>query len=135
VAPGSHTSAVIVLLSDGENTVDPDPIEAAQAAADRGVAIHAIGIGTTGGTTLELEGFSVHTALDDAMLEQIGAMTGGSYQHADSAESLSAIYDSIDAHVVTRDETLELTAVVAGLGLALLMLGAFGSLAWLGRLP
>ena len=37
VPPGTHTSAVIVLLTDGENTVDPDPIEAAQVAADRGV--------------------------------------------------------------------------------------------------
>ena len=54
------------------------------------------------------------------------AMTGGTYHHADSAESLPAIYDSLDAHVVARDETLELTAVVAGLGLALLMLGALG---------
>jgi Ca-activated chloride channel family protein len=135
VPPGSHGSAVIVLLSDGENTVEPDPIEAAQAAADLGVAIHTIGIGSPGGITLELEGFSVHTALDEEMLQQIGTMTAGTYQRADSTESLTAIYDSIDTRVISRDETTELTAIVVGASLVLLTLGAVVSLAWLGRLP
>ena len=46
-----------MLLTDGENTEPPDPLEAAQAAADRGVRIHTVGIGSPAGTTLEVEGF------------------------------------------------------------------------------
>src|SRR5690606_24627127 len=37
VPAGTYTSGVIVLLTDGENTEEPDPMEAAQIAADRGV--------------------------------------------------------------------------------------------------
>ncbi len=64
---------MIVLLTDGENTVDAGPFEAAQAAKDRGVRIHTVGIGSAAGTTLEVEGFLVHTQLDEAALQDIAA--------------------------------------------------------------
>ena len=47
VPAGSHRSAAIVLLSDGENTADPDPVGAARAAADQGVRIYTVGIGSS----------------------------------------------------------------------------------------
>jgi Ca-activated chloride channel family protein len=40
---GEYASAVIVLLTDGENTAPPDPIEAALTARDRGVRVHTVG--------------------------------------------------------------------------------------------
>ena len=46
VPPGTHTSSVIVLLTDGENNTSPDPLTVAQTAADRGVRIYPIGIGS-----------------------------------------------------------------------------------------
>ncbi|MEZ4679630.1 MAG: VWA domain-containing protein [Caldilineaceae bacterium] len=55
VAPGTNQAAAIVLITDGENTIPPDPFEAAQLAADRGVRIFPIGIGSPAGTTLEVE--------------------------------------------------------------------------------
>ena len=45
--PGSYTSAAIILLTDGQTTTGPDPIEAARMAADRGVRVYTVGIGTT----------------------------------------------------------------------------------------
>ena len=53
-----------MLLTDGENTVAPDPQEAAQAAKVRGIRIDTVGIGSPAGTTLEVEGFLVHTGLE-----------------------------------------------------------------------
>ncbi len=50
VPQGTYTSAVIVLLTDGENNETPDPLAAAQTAADRGVRIYTVGIGSPAGT-------------------------------------------------------------------------------------
>jgi Ca-activated chloride channel homolog len=135
VPPGTHTSAVIVLLSDGENTVRPDPIPAAQEAADRGIRIDTVGIGSPGGTTLQVEGFSVHTQLDEPTLQQIASITDGSYYRADSTDVLVGVYDALDTRLVARDQSIEVTAIVAGLGLLLLLVGGVVSLSWLARLP
>ena len=50
VPAGIHAPAVIVLLSDGENNEIPDPLAAAQAAADQGVRIYTVGIGSAAGS-------------------------------------------------------------------------------------
>src|SRR6266511_5431955 len=100
VPAGTHTSAVIVLLSDGENTVSPDPMAAATAAAERGVRIDTVGLGTQGGATLEVEGFRVHTQLDESMLRQISQATDGTYHAAADQKDLEAVYDNVDARLV-----------------------------------
>jgi len=135
VAAGSHRSAAIVLLSDGENTVDPDPAEAARAAADQGVRIYTVGIGSPTGVTLEVNGFRVHTQLDEPTLQQIADLTGGTYYHAIDAQDLHAIYDGLDPRLTIAPESIELTAVFAGASALLLVIGGLGSLLWLGRLP
>jgi len=135
VPVGTHIPAVIVLLTDGENNEQPDPMEAAQAAADRGVRIFTVGVGSEAGTTLDLDGFQVHTQLDAATLRSIADLTGGTYFGADDANTLASVYDHLDTSLVVRPEEIELTAVFAAAGLALLLAGAVTSLAWLGRLP
>ena len=135
VEPGSNRSAAIVLITDGENTVPPEPLEAAQLAADRGVRVYPIGIGSPVGTTLEVEGFIVHTRLDEPTLQQIAAVTQGIYYNAQNDEDLRAIYDDLDPEFVIRTETLEVTAIFAGIGTLLLLIGGGFSLAWFSRLP
>ena len=44
----------------------PDPRAGAQEAKDRGIRIDTVGIGSPLGATLEVEGFLVHTQLDEA---------------------------------------------------------------------
>ncbi len=82
VPDGVFEPAMIVLMTDGENTTEPDPIEAARLARDRGVRIDTVGIGTAEGANLEVEGFVVHTALDEAVLQQIADETDGTYHPA-----------------------------------------------------
>jgi len=132
---GTYESAVIVLLTDGENTSDPNPFAAAQAARDRGVRIHTIGIGTAAGTTLEVDGFAVHTQLDEAMLQQISELTGGTYYNAASAEDLRAIYENLDTQWVFRPEKMEVTSVFAGASILVLLIGGTFSLLWFSRVP
>ncbi len=135
VPAGTHGSAVIVLLSDGENNQRPDPVAAAQAAADRGIRIDTVGIGSAAGTTLNLDGFSVHTQLDEATLQQVASITDGTYQEASDAAGLLEIYRDLDTRLVLRTEPIEITALLAAAGVLLFVVGGVLSFAWLGRLP
>jgi Ca-activated chloride channel family protein len=135
VPQGTYAPAAIVLLTDGENNQSPDPLAAARAAADRGVRIYTVGLGTAAGTTLEVEGFKVHSQLDEPMLRQISAITDGVYYAAADPHELSAIYDSIETRLVIRPEAMEVTSLFAGVGVLVLLVGGIASLMWLGRLP
>jgi Ca-activated chloride channel homolog len=133
--PGVHAPAVIILLSDGENNENPDPAAAAQAAADQGVRIYTVGIGSAAGTTVTVEGFQVFTQLDEATLQGISDTTGGTYYAATDAQQLRSVYDNIDTQVVLQPQMTEITSLLAGMSLLLLFAGAMTSLLWLGRLP
>ncbi len=135
VPAGTYTSAVIVLLTDGENTQSPDPLAAAQAAADRGIRIHTVGVGSTAGAILKVEGFSVRSRLDEQTLQQISELTGGTYHNAENEEDLQTIYDTLDTELVVRPQKTEITSLFAGAGILVLMTGGTLSLLWLGRLP
>jgi Ca-activated chloride channel homolog len=135
VPPGSHTSAVIVLLSDGENTQPPAPLTAAQTAADQGVRVSTVGIGSEAGTTLDIEGFKVHTQLDASTLERISEVTGGTYYAAEDEADLHRVYDDVQTRLVVKPEMIEVTALFAGVSVLLLAAGGISSLAWLARLP
>jgi Ca-activated chloride channel homolog len=135
VPPASDSSALIVLLTDGENNEAPDPQAAAQTAADRGIRIDPVGIGTTAGADVELNGFTEHTALDEATLQQVAQVTAGTYFDAPDAAKLTSLYAGLHPAVAIQAQPLEVTSLVAGLGLVLLMVGGASSLVWLGRLP
>jgi Ca-activated chloride channel family protein len=129
------TPAAIVLLTDGENNAPPDPLEAAQAAAERGVRIYTVGIGSAAGTTLHVNGFTVHTQLDEPTLRQIAQISAGGYYNAENQEELRAIYDNLDLQLVVRPEKTEVTALFAGAGVLFLLIGGACSLVWFGRVP
>lgn len=135
VPPGSNTSAVIVLLTDGENTAPPDPFEAAQLAADYGIRIYPIGIGSAAGIDLEVEGFTVHTRLDEAALQQIAQLTAGAYYNAANEEELQTIYENLSPELVIKEEEMEVTALFAGASILVLLSGGLVSLLWFSRLP
>jgi len=135
VPKGTYTSAVIVLVTDGENTVSPDPIDAAQTAADRGVRVNTVGIGSAAGTTLHINGFTVRTQLDEAMLQQISQLTDGTYYNAENEQDLHTIYDNLNPQLIIKPEKTEVTSILAGAGLLVLLIGGAFSLRWFSRLP
>ena len=132
---GTYTPGVIIMLTDGENTAPPDPLEAAQTAIDRGVRIYPIGIGSTGGTTLKVNGFTVSTHLDEATLQNIAQLTDGVYYHADNEQDLKTVYGNVGSQLVVKPEQTEITALLAGVGVLLLLIGGALSLLWFSRLP
>jgi Ca-activated chloride channel family protein len=132
---GWYPSAVIVLLTDGENNEDPDPALAAELAADLGVRVYTIGIGSAAGATIEVEGFTVHTSLNEPMLQFIAAETGGVYYNAANEEELHRIYDDLEPKLSIKPEEIEMTSVFAGLGMITFLLGGLLSLLWFGHVP
>jgi Ca-activated chloride channel homolog len=132
---GIHTPAVIVLLTDGENNEPPDPLEAAQTAADRGVRLYPVGLGSPTGTTLDINGFTVYTQLNEAMLQQLAQITEGTYYTAQSEEDLRSIYADVGSTLIFKPEKTEITSILAGLGLLVLLMGGGFSLWWFNRLP
>lgn len=134
VPAGSNQSAAIVLLTDGENTAPPDPADAVQLAMDRGVRIYPIGIGSPKGATLQVEGFTVHTQLDEATLQQIAKATGGVYYNAANDEDLRTIYQTLDPELVVKSQEMEVTSLFAGASILLLLSGGLVSLLWFGRI-
>lgn len=130
---GYFGSSAIVLLSDGENTARPDPLALAEVASTAGVHVHAIGVGTEQGTVVQVDGFSVATALDAAMLKKIADTTDGSYDQASDAAALTGVYKSIDLEFKTVKKPREVTALFAAAGGLLLVLGSALSIFWLGR--
>jgi Ca-activated chloride channel family protein len=135
VPAGYHASAVIVLLTDGENNEQPDPLSLAQVAANQGVRIFTVGIGSAAGTDLDVNGVHVHTSLNEAELQQIAQITDGAYYNATDAQQLKSIYDNLDTELVATPELTELTSVFAAASLLLLLAGAAASLMLLGRMP
>jgi Ca-activated chloride channel homolog len=128
VPPGSNRSVAIVLLSDGQNTHGPDPLEAAKLAAQHGVRIYTVGVGSTEGTTLGFKGWSMRVRLDEDTLKKIAATTHGEYYAATSAQQLKSIYERLSARmVVERGRTVEVTALLIGFGALLLALSALYS--------
>lgn len=135
VPPGTYIPAVIVLLTDGENTDAPDPLVVAQAAAGQGVRIYPVGIGSAAGTTLHINDFTVHTRLNEALLQQIAQITGGVYYQAEDEQELLSIYDNLDPQLVIKPEEMEVTAIFAGASLLVMLIGGTFSLLWFSRAP
>ncbi len=135
VPKGTYIPAAIVLLSDGDNNEAPDPLAAAQAAADRGVRVYTVGIGSPQGAVVHINGFSIRTQLDEGMLRQISQLTGGAYYNAESEKDLLQIYENLQPQLVLKTEKTEVTAFFAGAGIVVLLLGGMLSLVWFGRLP
>lgn len=131
---GYYSSAAIVVLSDGENTAGPDAQAVAELASTAGVHIYPIGIGSPAGTVVQIDGFSVATALDEQTLSQIASVTNGTYYNAADAKTLTQVYGNIDLRTVIDAEKTEVTALFAGISTILLLVGGVMSMLWFGRL-
>jgi len=134
VPPGSYGSAVIVLLTDGQTTTGPDPMEAAKMAADRGVRIFTVGIGTVDGATLGFGGWSMRVSLDEETLKKIANMTRGEYFYAGNAKDLKKVYEGLNERFVMEKKESEITALFAAAAAALALVAGLLSMLWFNRI-
>jgi len=134
VAPGSYASAVIILLTDGQRTTGPDSIQAAKMAAERGVRIYTVGVGTPEGKIIGFEGWSMRVRLDEETLKAVADITRGEYFYAGNAVDLKKVYQALNAKLVMERKKTEVTALFSGLAALLAVLSAALSLAWFHRI-
>ena len=133
VPAGSYNSAAIIMLTDGQRTTGPDPLDAAKMAAERGIRVYTVGIGTTQGEVIGFEGWSMRVKLDEETLKNISVLTHGEYFYAGTAEDLKKVYESLSSRMVVERKETEITALFAGLGALLALAAATLSLWWFGR--
>ena len=145
VPKGAYVPDIVVLLTDGANNAGPDPLDAAQQAADRGVRTYTIGFGTADGGSLNPVcaqqflgneppggggfggGFGgggggggqpggFRRGIDEATLTAVAEKTGGKYYPAESAGDLQQVFASLPTTLITKSEVVEVSVGFVGLG-------------------
>jgi Ca-activated chloride channel homolog len=134
VEPGSHPTAAIVLLTDGQATTGPNPLDVARMAADRGVRVFTVGFGSRDGEIVGFGGRSMRVQLDEETLRHVAEITRGRYFHAASGEDLAEVYQELSSHFVMEQEEMEITAGFSGLAALLMLLAGGLSLFWFSRI-
>lgn len=133
VAPGSYRSAAIILLSDGRRTTGVDTLAAAKMAAERGIRIYAVGLGTVDGDAAAADGMPIYLRLDEATLREVARMTGGEYHHAGTAEKLRSVYENLGSRLQVQTRETEVTALLALAAALMTLAAATLSVLWFGR--
>ena len=130
---GYFGGATIVLISDGEDTSRTNPVTMARLASSAGVRIQTIGVGTVAGTTVQIGGFSVATALDPQTLEDVAKVTNGSYHLVEDRAAVRDVSQTIDLHFTVVSEYIQISAIFVVAAMLFLAVGALLSVLWFGR--
>jgi Ca-activated chloride channel family protein len=142
---------IVVLLTDGANTLGVAPVEAARSAAERGVRVFPIGFGTTNPTmmvcTAEQLGGNLFEnpgrrgfggprggggplVADVPTLRQVADITGGTYFGASDADQLQDVFADLPRHVQVQEREIEVSVWLAALAAVLVLLGVGAAVRW-----
>ncbi|MEO6340525.1 MAG: VWA domain-containing protein [Caulobacteraceae bacterium] len=134
VPPGSYPSALIIVMTDGQTTTGPDPVEAARVAAEHGVRVFTVGFGSEAGEIVGFGGWTMRTQLDEESLKKVADMTKGQYFRATTSTELKNIYQGLNRQLIKERRETEITAFFTAAA-ALLALAAAGlSMLWFNRI-
>jgi Ca-activated chloride channel family protein len=134
VAPGSYSSAAIILLTDGQRTTGVDTAEAAKMAADRGVRVYTVGVGTVDGEIIGFEGWSMRVRLDEESLKEVARTTQAEYYYAGTAENLKKVYETLSSRLTVEKKETEISGLLALAASLLALLSAGLSVLWFNRI-
>ena len=158
VPNGAYAPEIIVLLTDGASNAGPEPVEAAQQAADRGVRVYTIGFGTAqgsgnpicsqrlvGGGPLDSSGGGFggggfgggfgggggfRRGIDEDTLKQVADLTGGEYYSAESAGELQHVFENLPTSLIIKHDVIEISVAFTAVGALLAALAVGLSLLW-----
>jgi Ca-activated chloride channel family protein len=151
VPEGAYAPAIIIVLTDGVSNVGPQPLVAAQQAQDRGIRVYTIGFGTAnpgsmrncnpgansgedqfgfGGGSFGGGGGGYRRGIDEVTLQEIARMTGGEYYSAESLDDLQNVFQILPTDLITKNETVEISAFLAAIGALLLCFSLGLSFLW-----
>jgi len=150
---------IIVLLTDGANTRGPDPLSAAQQAADRKVRVYTIGFGTTEFTEMVCTqkqlgvealsedfgrrfngtfgggfggggNFQRFLFIDEPTLQAVADITGGEYYRAENIDQLYEVFLNLPSQIILQMENLEISVFFSALAAISTLLAILLSLLW-----
>jgi Ca-activated chloride channel family protein len=142
---------IVVLLTDGANTLGVAPAEAAQTAAESGVRVYPIGFGTTNPTMMvctaeQLGGNAFENpgrrgfggprtgggplVADEPTLRQVADITGGTYFGASDADQLQDVFENLPRHVQVQERKIEISVWLAALAALLVLLAVGAAVRW-----
>jgi len=124
----SQSSAMIVLITDGQSAHGSDPIEAARLAAELGVRVHTIGVGSVEGKSMTVDGWSMRVQLNEGALKEIATTARGKYFRGRSGIDWQQILESSQSGVPPEHNYTEVTALFAALAALIAVAGALASL-------
>lgn len=129
VEAGSNKNMAIILMSDGKPTLGPEPKEAAKLAADLGIRVYTVGIGTTQGATLKVDGMNMKVRLEEQALQDIAKATMAEYYEASRPADLNKIFQSLNARLtLEKPRQTEITSLFVALGALLVIFGGMLSI-------
>lgn len=132
---GEYAPAVIVLLTDGENTDGPSPLEIVPQAAEHGIRVYTIGVGTPNATTVQVGSSMLHARLDEETLQEIARVTDAKYYNASNEKDLRAVYENLTTQLVTRFQPQGISFLFITAAFFLGVLAMMFSIVWSTRLP
>lgn len=125
VAPGSYLSAAIILVSDGRSTMGIPAAKAARMAADLGIRVFTVGVGTLYGGVANVDGWpTIHAEFDEETLKAIADITRGEYFLARTADKVAKIYETLGRRIVLERKEHEITAAFTAIGVVLSLAAA-----------
>lgn len=127
-------SRAIILLTDGQNSAGPHPLDAARLAAGRGVRVYTVGVGTSWGQISDGQGWRTTVSIDQDALQEIATATAAEYFYATNAPDLRQIYAALGASVALAPIRTEVGALLCVLAALLATVSAALSLFRCGRL-
>lgn len=125
----------IVLMSDGQSNMGPELLKMAELAAKHEVKVYTVGIGTTEGDVVHIQGRSMRVKLEDEALQKVSALTQGEYFKADSTEGLKNVYDKLGYKLRFEKRAMtEISAQVALLGMLLILISLIRNFVRMGKI-
>jgi Ca-activated chloride channel family protein len=132
---GIYAPAVMILLSDGESNIGPNPLDVLEPIVNQGVRVYTVGVGSAEGTILRIQGRAIRVRLDEVVMKKIAEKTNGEYFNAANENDLRSIYEKLGTRLTLRTEKTEVTAVFTAGAALLTLVAGFLSLWWFNRLP
>ena len=130
---GVRPPGMVVLLSDGENSIGREPAEVAARASQGGIRVHTVGLGQRGAAPVI--GRNQTVRLDETTLRAVADATGGSYSYAAETGQLERIYADLGSQMTWVEERTEVTSLASALATLLMGAGGLLGLRWFAQLP
>lgn len=135
VKPEDLPPAAIIIVSDGVSNLGVNPEQAASLAREGRVKVYGVGVGTPGGSVMQIDGQLSLVPFDPTLLQRISQLTDGKYYDITQTEELTRLYRQLGRSMGWERLRTEITSVLAGGAGMLMLIGGLFSLVWFRRVP